>query len=245
MNSKKAQITMALVCFLLSFVVTMQVKSVIKNEESAQSDQLLRVEDMQKELVRTQEKNIDLEKQLVQAKNDLAAYRKAAEESSSGAKALSGELGRLQVLSGMTDVTGPGVVVTLNDSQALPDVPVSDPSSYILHDSDLRTIVNELCAAGAEAISINGERLVATSEIRCVGPTVIVNGNKYAPPYEIKAIGDADMLEAALNIKGGVAEELRFFKIEVSIAKSDQLTIGKYNGIVNFKYAKNAETASE
>lgn len=239
MLNNKAKITMAIVVFFLSFTVTLQIKTVVKNE-SSQLKQYQRIEEIQKDLIKEQERAIDLEKQLLQANNDLNTYRKEAEENSTDSKAMSSEVERYKVLAGLTDVKGPGITVTLNDSDKKIDAS-QDASSYIIHDSDLRTVVNELSSAGAEAISINGERIIATTEIRCVGPTIVVNSNKYSPPYIIKAIGDPAMLEAALNIKGGIAEELRFWNIEFSIVKSNRVEIGKYNGIVNFKYAKSAE----
>lgn len=239
MKNRKADITLAAVLFVLSFAVGVQIKSVMHNEKS-ETLQIQRVEDLQKELTKEKERSIDLEKQLLLVNNDLNIYRKESENKSSDSKALSNEVQRYKILAGLTNVSGPGITVTLNDSTVKTD-PSQDVSSYILHDSDLRTVVNELCSAGAEAISINGERIIATSEIRCVGPTIIVNGNKYSPPYVIRAIGDAQMLEAALNIKGGIAEELKFWKIEFNITKSNKIEIGKYNGIVNFKYAENEE----
>lgn len=239
MLNRKSRVTLAIVVFFLSFIITLQVKTVFNNQQTQQL-QYQRIEDIQKELTKEKERAIDLENQLLQASNDLVLYRKEAEESGSYSKALSGEIERYKILAGLTDVEGKGITVTLNDSDVKLD-PSQDPSSYILHDTDLRTVVNELNSAGAEAISINGERLVSTSEIRCVGPTIIVNGNKYTPPYVIKAIGDPDMLEAALNIKGGIVEELKLWNLEVGIVKSTKLKIGKYNGIVNFKYAENSE----
>lgn len=83
---------------------------------------------------------------------------------------------------------------------------------------------------------------MSSSEIRCVGPTIIINGNKYVPPFEIKAIGEPDMLEAALKLKGGIIDQLKsLYGFDISIAKSAEIKIGKYSGIVSFKYAKSAE----
>ena len=153
------------------------------------------------------------------------------------------ERGRYEVysLGGIINVEGKGITVTLSDSNAETAAGKS-ASSYIIHDSDLRTIVNELRSADAEAISINGERLIASSEIRCVGPTIIINGNKYVPPFNIKAIGDPDMLEAALKLKGGIIDQLKsLYGFDIVISKSANLKIEKYSGIVSFKYAKPAE----
>ena len=75
-----------------------------------------------------------------------------------------------------------------------------------------------------------------------MGPTIIINGNKYVPPFNIKAIGDPDMLEAALKLKGGIIDQLKsLYGFDIVISKSANLKIEKYSGIVSFKYAKPAE----
>lgn len=239
-RNKKLQIALAVVFFLLSFTITLQFKSVYKN--SAMSGlQFQRLEEVQKELIKEQEKNVDLNKQLLEANNNLQIYRNEAEQNTEGNKALITEMERYMILAGLTEVTGPGVTVTVSDSKAASSDSFTE-SAYIIHDSDLRSIVNELNSAGAEAISINGERIVSNSEIRCVGSTVTINGNKYAPPFVIKAIGESSTMEAALNIRGGVVEELRFYNLEIKVSKTAKLTIGKYNGILNFKYAEPVKT---
>lgn len=240
MKDRKSVITLAVLFFILSFVITLQAKSVVKNNLGS-SSHFQRVEDAQNEILRKELQIEDLEKQLLQVTNDLNSYRKEAEENSDGTKSMASELERYKILAGLTDVTGEGITIVLNDSPAEVDY-ANDVSSYILHDSDLRSIINELKSADAEAISINGERMIFTSEIRCVGPTIIINGNKYTPPFTIKAIGNPDMLSAALNLKGGIADQLKnLYGFEISVSKSDNLKIDKYNGIVNFKYAKNSQ----
>ena len=81
----------------------------------------------------------------------------------------------------------------------------------IIHDTDINAVVNELKAAGAEAISINSQRLIASSPVRCAGPTVFVNTTAQTPPYVIRAIGDAPTLQAAINLPGGVGDQIRAF----------------------------------
>jgi len=75
---------------------------------------------------------------------------------------------------------------------------------------DLLKLVNELNAAGAEAIAINDERIIATTEIRNAGNYIVINTNRYSAPFEIKAIGNPDTLEAALKLLGGVADDLGY-----------------------------------
>jgi len=150
------------------------------------------------------------------------------------------ELDMARVLAGVTELSGPGVEVTLNDSN-ISLKPGDNPNLYVLHDEDVLRVLNEIRAAGAEAISINGQRLLANTEIRCTGPTIVLNKNKrLAPPYVIKAIGNPDTLEGSIKMKGGVAETLQFWGIQVGVKKIPQVTVPPYSGGISFDYAKAA-----
>lgn len=153
---------------------------------------------------------------------------------------LKAELEKARIEAGFTELTGPGVEVTLNDS-GISLRPGENPNLYVLHDEDVLKVLNEIKAAGAEAVSINGERLLATTEVRCTGPTVVLNKNKrLAPPYVITAIGNPDTLESSLRMKGGVAETLQFWGIQVNVKKLPQVTVPAYTGGIRFEYAKPA-----
>lgn len=143
----------------------------------------------------------------------------------------------LSLRASLVDVEGPGVVLTITDSKT----PVKDgenPNLYLIHDEDMLRIVNELRAAGAEAISINDQRLIGTSEIRCSGPTVTVNGKIFAPPFSIKAIGDTKTLHSALTMRGGVVESLKYWGIEVKIQDESHVTVPAYDGTIKQNYIK-------
>ena len=130
---------------------------------------------------------------------------------------------------------GPGVAVGVRDSTAVNVT--GDEADYLIHDNDIMSVINELRSAGAEAISLNGERILATSEVRCTGAVVTVNGRRYAAPYIIMAIGDKDTLYGALTMRNGVVDVLGQWKIEVKVTMSDKLLIPKYSGAVEFRYA--------
>lgn len=240
---KKVQLLTAVVCFILCFTITLQYKSVTKNK-SVSSSQLQRNEDLQTQLINARQDNIDLKRKNFQLTTDLEAYRSEAAESSDGANTLKKELDNALMLAGLTTVEGSGVIVTISDSKAKA-MEGEDPSSYIVHDTDLRTVANELFTAGAEAVSINDERLISTSSVRCVGNTILVNNKRCAPPFEIKAIGDSSALEAGLNIREGIIDILKLYKIEVNVTKSSKIKIEKYSGAVNFKYAQSVEEQVE
>ncbi len=142
-----------------------------------------------------------------------------------------------QIMAGTVAVKGPGIRLVLDDSKA-PRQPGEDPNLFILHDDDLLKVINELRAAGAEAISVNGQRLVARSEIRCAGPTISINNTRTAPPVEILAVGDPTTLENSLRMRGGVLDQLSFWKIDIRLTKPQEVTIPAYSGPLQFLYAK-------
>ena len=94
-----------------------------------------------------------------------------------------------------------------------------DPQSYLIHDRDIRDVVNELRAAGAEAVTVNGQRITVSSSIRCAGPIVLINQDEMATPFIIQAIGDPDKLLSALNIRNGVLDQIRTFGSDMAHAE--------------------------
>lgn len=177
----------------------------------------------------------------------IAALQKRVSEYENGTasdtkqeKALLDDLNQTKFLAGLTPVLGPGLVVTLNDSKEKipPQMQASVPVN-IIHDTDINAVVNELKAAGAEAISVNSQRLVATSPIRCAGPTVLINDVPQTPPYVIRAVGDGKVMQAALDIPGGVRDQIKGFDpamIKTQIAP--RVLIPAYVGASQPKYAK-------
>lgn len=146
------------------------------------------------------------------------------------------DLNKSKLLAGLTDVEGEGVVITIEDSQTIDsDLTIE---AGLVHDTDITAILTELKAAGVEAISVNGQRIISTSAIRCVGPTIQVNSVKVASPFYIKAIGNADYLESALNIKGGIVDNLRGYGIIINVERQDDIEISKYDGTLKFKFAE-------
>ena len=139
---------------------------------------------------------------------------------------------------GLTEVTGPGVIVKLKDSQNTNQS--LDLSSQLVHDFDVLSIINELKNAGAEAISVNGNRIVSTSSILCSGNVIEINNQKVGTPFEIMAIGLPEQL-AALSRPGGYLSRLEQYGIITELEKSNNITIPKYTGALNFKYAQNAK----
>lgn len=138
--------------------------------------------------------------------------------------------------AGAVSMRGEGFTVTLNDS-TLAQAPSGNVNDLVIHSQDVQAVVNALWASGAEAIAINGERVVSTSAILCVGNTLLLNGTVHAPPYEVSAIGaDRAKFNNDPSVKrlAGVAQE---FSLRFSIGRTTTVTVPRYNGALNFRYA--------
>ena len=135
---------------------------------------------------------------------------------------------------------GEGIILTLDDSTRETNYN-EDPNLYLIHDDDILRVINELRAAGAEAISINGQRLTATSEIRCAGPTLSVNNVRSSAPFVISAIGEKKSLENSIMMRGGVYDTLQVWGIQIQIETSDNVYIPPYKENARHVYSKIVE----
>jgi len=143
---------------------------------------------------------------------------------------LQSELRKANVSAGLTSIEGPGIIVTINDNPKAVRLDI-DVSNYLVHDYDILRIVNEIRASGAEAISINDQRITAMSEIRCAGTTVLVNQNRITPPFVMKATGDPKSLKAGLSMPGGILDQLTGF-LQIKLESADKIEITAYNGVL-------------
>jgi len=180
-----------------------------------------------------------LKEQVSSLRAQVADYQKSL---ISGARALDevrASLEQQQVMAGLVAVRGPGIQVTLDDSPR-PMVPGDNPAHYLIHDYDLRDVIALLWVAGAEAISINDERLVPLSSVYCVGTTCIVNATRLSPPYEIRAIGNILNLEDALrnptNLRK-LKERARLTGLQFKVSVLREMTLPAYSGGLDIRYA--------
>ena len=147
---------------------------------------------------------------------------------------------KLQFLSCTVPLEGEGVIIKIDDSTKTSKTG-ENQNLYVVHDDDILRVINELKAAGAEAISINGQRLTATSEIRCAGPTLSVNNVRSSAPFEISAIGEKKSLENSIKMRGGVEETLKVWGIQLEVEVKDKIFIPAYEGEIHYTYSKIAE----
>jgi len=229
---RRAPLAVAGVLAVLGFLLSLQ----FRVQQTSTLNQLAgieRAQDLAAQLRRAEVQRDALRTEIASLRSSAASPQTLPAESDT----MREQLQQARIFAGLVALQGAGVVLTLNDS-SLPRMPGENPNNYILHDEDILKVVNELKAAGAEALSINGQRLIDRSEIRCVGPTVTINGVRTAPPVVIAAIGDPVALENGLNMRGGVAENLRQWAIEVSVRAEEQVTVPAFTGSLKFQFAK-------
>lgn len=142
---------------------------------------------------------------------------------------------------GLRAVEGPGLEIVLDDASEPPDDGDVDPNQLVVHQSDLQAVVNALWAGGAEAMSIAGQRVIATSAVRCVGNTLLLNGEVYSPPFRVAAIGPARTMQERLDASPGVKlfrEAATYYGLGYTVDETDPVTVPAYSGPITLSYAK-------
>jgi uncharacterized protein YlxW (UPF0749 family) len=186
-------------------------------------------EDQLREKVNSvQKENAEFEKQLQELQQRVSEREGELSKVKEEVSSIHTALESYRLLAGLIEAQGPGLVIVMDDSTYASEA--EDPNGYIIHEQDVRNVVNELFAAGAEGISINGQRLIQSSAIRCVGPTIIVNNVKSAAPFEITAVGNSKTLHQALLLPGGVIDALNSWGITIKVEKKDKLVLPAYLG---------------
>ncbi len=220
--------SITLVALVVGLMLAVQFRTNRFIEQGVPSD---RAQELTLEL-RQSDKDIGkLENEVDDLKYKLAQARKGQSQATAAIKS---ELEKARFYAGFVEVKGPGVEVVLNTP---PGNKAVDFMSGI-QDVDILGLVNELRAAGAEAISVNGQRIIATSEIRFAGKFINVNLTRLTPPYRVLAVGNRDVLKSALEIPSGLVESLRTLGIMIEVKSRESLVIPAYTGQPDIKYSK-------
>ena len=224
-------ITLTIVCFVLTTVMFMQFKVVQQTDIT--SIETMKEEELREELANWKQMYKEAQEQYDEKVSKLKEYKENEESNEESAKLVNQELTEVDTYLGKTDVSGQGVVITIKDINNNDGEDYIDPISY----EDLLIIVDYLKLAGAEAISINEQRIINMTDIVNVNDSVIyVNQQRILAPYVIKAIGDSTNLESTLLGNGGYIELLKNSGFDVTIEQDDNVTIPKYNKEITYKY---------
>ncbi len=226
----KAKITMtisiACTALILTMVMFTQFKTV--DETDITAIETMRETELRSELASWKTKYEELETKIDENENRINEYKSELENDANASSILENEVKEVESYLGNTSLKGQGIVVTLKDND----------TRDIIH-SDLLELVNELNIAGAEAISINDERIVSGSEIVLVNNTMIlVNTKRVAGPYVVKAIGDKQYLQSALTIKDGYVDLIKSDGKDIEYYVDDNIVIPAYDGEQVLQHAK-------
>ncbi|MDI9483105.1 MAG: DUF881 domain-containing protein [Bacillota bacterium] len=205
--------SLTVVCLLLGIIIAMQYRSVKVNNTLAVYEQQ-RVNDLIMELLREQETNEQLTHRIEELQKDLEFYRNDSKSDAETIEKLNEEILRLEIIAGLKTVKGRGVIVTIEGI-----------GNAHVDDDNILAVLNELRAADVQALAVNDERIIATSEVRRAGGYMMVNGRKLLPPYVIKAIADPDNLEGSLKIMDGVVDMLKYYNLKVEVKKEENVII--------------------
>jgi uncharacterized protein YlxW (UPF0749 family) len=184
-------------------------------------------------------RNADQQVQALQAAVNRAA-KQAGEDDSAVAQAQA-KVNPLQAPAGLTSVHGPGLRVILDDAPGEPSGQHVDPNILVVHQSDLQAVVNALWAGGAEAMSIAGQRVIASSAVRCVGNTLLLNGDVYSPPFRVAAIGPSATMRDELAASPGVKlfqEAASYYGLGYTVDVENNITVPAFRGSISLSYAR-------
>lgn len=226
------------ISLLIGFILAIQVKNL---DEDYHFISVKTISDLNMAIRQEKAEIEQLKSRIELQENRLREYQSAIETDGSIDEIIIQDIKLMRIRSGYYDLEGPGVMVVLKDSER-ELYEGENPNNVIVHDEDVLKIINDLKIAGAEALSINGQRYLNTSEIQCTGPTITINQMTYAQPFVIKAIGNPDTLNAAIKAPGTYASEIKeVFGLQVESHVSERIRIPKYQGNNRLRYVKTEE----
>lgn len=234
MNKKVQALILGVMCLILAIAICVQINTVKSNGTTlGRSESETELKD---QVLKMKEKYDNSYENLTKIEQELEQVRTKVTRDNEELEKLEEKIKKANILLGFTDATGTGVTISIEDG--ISNINTLNPSDLLIHDLDILSIINELKNAGAEAIEVNGKRVVATTSVMCDGNVITINGEKISSPFVINAIGLPEQM-ATLNRPGGYLEYLQRYYIKTDLKKVKTITIPKYTGVINFKYAKN------
>lgn len=227
------QLAITFISLILGVMLAAQFKSV---QRVGGNVSYARERDIEGQIQRLDVENEALKGRIAELQETISEYENQGQSNQDRFNTYKNELEKANMLAGLIPLEGPGVIVKVDNLY----IDHGDDGMEVvkdIHYSDLLKIINELNAAGAEAISINGERIIATTEIRNAGKYIVINTNRYSVPFEIRAIGNPNTLFSSLNLLGGVIDSLSGV-LDIKISQEETIYISDYTNPIQYRYAK-------
>lgn len=217
-------ITIGIMCFVLVYIMSIQFRTV--RETDLTSIKTMREEELRTELANWKTKYEETNQKLEETEQKIKEYEDKVLNNQEASDLLEKELLQTKLIVGNTDVQGEGVEIIFKDGEQR------------VVASDLLKLINELKLAGAEAISINEERIINLSDITDVYPYIWINGQRLRSPFVIKAIGNQKYLESGLTAKNGIVDNFISQDKSIVVTGSSNIKIAKYNKELKLNYIK-------
>lgn len=224
---KGNHVIMSLVFLVLGFMISfsyhltqIENQKEKKNMSGSQYEQTLA---LRNQLIAQEETNRKLQKELNQKQEDVLKNEKNLAKETQVFLNLAEDAEKYRMFLGKVKVKGKGVKITLSDGAYNPED--DNVNNYLVHEQHVFKVVNELYISGAAAVAINGQRLTSHSYIVCNGPVITVDGVPYPAPFIITAIGDPAVLLSAINLTGGVKDQLVNDNLVFSVEKENELIL--------------------
>lgn len=219
-------VSIGLVALILTMVMFTQFKTVYQTDITA--IETMRETELRTELSDWKNKYNEVQDRLRETESKITEYQSQISNSEESSNILEKDLSETEEYLGYTNLKGEGIVIKLEDNDFKQ-----------IERWDLLQLINELKLAGAEAISINDERVISTTEIATVGyQFILINGNRVPSPFIVKAIGNKKYLESAITIKGGYLDEMIVNEKTISYTVEDEIEVPAYDGKLSFDYAE-------
>lgn len=235
MNKNKIALILGTMCLVLTAAIIVQINT-IKSASKTVGTTLKDNSELKDELLRAQEEYNNLHENLEKTEQKLEETRQNATKNDENDIAQEEEIKKNQTLLGLTEVEGPGLIIKLDDNREVESDEVLNISEYLVHDADLLFIINELFNSGADAIAINGQRIVSTTSILCDGNIIRVNGKMIGVPINIEAIGYPERMYGALVRPGSYLEYMANDGVQVYVEKTNYLRLPKFEGVYSYEH---------
>ncbi|QUF66972.1 DUF881 domain-containing protein [Bacillus atrophaeus] len=218
----KSAVIISLVMLIVGFLISFSYQLTKDNKSTnAESEEWKKEYALRDELLKQEKQNKELKKELYEKQSKVRQTENKLKKEKTEYYNVLEDVEKYRMYVGEVGVKGEGVQVTLEDASYIPEG--ENVNSYIVHESHIFQVMNELFISGVSAVSINGQRLTHDSYIKCNGPVVTVDGVQHPAPFVISAIGDPDVLIPALNIAGGLIDQLSMDHISVTAEKEKDI----------------------
>ncbi|WP_163101416.1 DUF881 domain-containing protein [Peribacillus alkalitolerans] len=225
MKVMSKHVILSIVFLVLGFMIAFSYKMTNRDETPKKlvDRSWEREYELRQQLINQEEKNRKLQNEILKKQEKITAIEQDLAKEKQVFFNMAEDTEKYRMFLGKVKVKGTGVEVVLSDGEYDPST--ENINNYIVHEHHVFSVINELYISGATAIAINGQRLDHKSYIVCNGPVITVDGNQHPAPFVITAIGEPDVLTQALNLNGGVKDQLLNENIIFSMEKKDEIVL--------------------